>query len=87
MQGQVPGPVRRSYCGYGARKCDLNCMFFRRHLGLPPIQTNIKQQFEKSPKSSVIERKIRVTWLAPDANLDEPKGANESVRLYARLCE
>lgn len=29
----------------------------------------------------MIERKIRVTWLAPDAALDESKGANESVRV------
>ncbi|KAJ5579119.1 hypothetical protein N7450_007986 [Penicillium hetheringtonii] len=39
---------------------------------------NVTSIFEKSPKSSVIERKIRVTWLAPDAALDESKGANES---------
>ncbi|KAK5787739.1 hypothetical protein VI817_010236 [Penicillium citrinum] len=42
---------------------------------------NVTSIFEKSPKSSVIERKIRVTWLAPDAALDESKGANESVRV------
>ncbi|KAJ5231586.1 uncharacterized protein N7469_006174 [Penicillium citrinum] len=40
---------------------------------------NVTSIFEKSPKSSVIERKIRVTWLAPDAALDESKGANESI--------
>ncbi|KAJ5403287.1 hypothetical protein N7509_003158 [Penicillium cosmopolitanum] len=35
---------------------------------------NVTSIFEKSPKSAVVERKIRVTWLAADATLPESKG-------------
>lgn len=38
-------------------------------------QTNDALQFEKTPKSSVVERKIRVNWLASDAT--EGSGAGE----------
>ncbi|CAI7615725.1 unnamed protein product [Penicillium manginii] len=39
---------------------------------------NVTSIFERSPKSAVVERKIRVTWLAADATLPESKG-NDSV--------
>ncbi|KAJ5149472.1 MSP domain protein [Penicillium atrosanguineum] len=50
--------------------------------------SNVTAIFEKTSKSAVIEKKIRVNWLASDANLatDSSKlGANDSVRtLYSK---
>ena len=44
--------------------------------------THYMEQFEKSAKSVVVERKIRVVWMPSDSNLDseQPKNLNDSVR-------
>lgn len=49
--------------------------------------TNIHEQFEKASKSAVIERKIRVNWLASDATLAEQDSnrANDSVRFTSNF--
>ncbi|KAJ6000753.1 hypothetical protein N7481_001162 [Penicillium waksmanii] len=45
---------------------------------------NVTSIFERSPKSAMVERKIRVMWLAADATLPESKG-NDSVCFAAGL--